>query len=96
MRLLQDMLSNLMRGTMSMSAFGRKHVSNLSSEPQQAVEAVLSATGEVSSLVYAENLLNVIEVLDDNEFDLVLIILCSIFSCFCVVVALVFLSELFI
>ena len=67
MRLLQDMLSNLMRGTMSMSAFGRKHVSNLSSEPQQAVEAVLSATGEVSSLVYAENLLNVIEMLDDDE-----------------------------
>ena len=67
MRLLQDMLSNLMRGTMGMSAFGRKHVSDLSSEPEQAVTAVLSATGEVSSLVYAENLLNVIETLDDVE-----------------------------
>ena len=67
MRLLQDMLSNLMRGTMGLSAFGRKHVSDLSSEPQQAVKAVLSATGEVSSLVYAENLLNVIEALDDAE-----------------------------
>ena len=67
MRLLQDMLSNLMRGTMGLSAFGRKHVSDLSSEPQQAVAAVLSATGEVSSLVYAENLLNVIETLDDVE-----------------------------
>ena len=67
MRLLQDMLSNLMRGTMNLSAFGRKHVSDLSSEPQQAVKAVLSATGEVSSLVYAENLLNVIEALDDAE-----------------------------
>ena len=41
--------------------------SDLSSEPQQAVKAVLSATGEVSSLVYAENLLNVIEALDDGE-----------------------------
>ena len=67
MRLLQDMLSNLMRGTMGLSAFGRKHVSDLSSEPQQAVAAVLSATGEVSSLVYAENLLNVIEALDNAE-----------------------------
>tara|TARA_B100001057_G_scaffold116238_1_gene114766 strand:- start:38 stop:1327 length:1290 start_codon:yes stop_codon:yes gene_type:complete len=67
MRLLQDMLSNLMRGTMGLSAFGRKHVSDLSSEPEQAVTAVLSATGEVSSLVYAENLLNVIETLDDVE-----------------------------
>ena len=56
-----------MRGTMGMSAFGRKHVSDLSSEPEQAVTAVLSATGEVSSLVYAENLLNVIETLDDVE-----------------------------
>ena len=67
MRLLQDMLSNLMRGTMGLSAFGRKHVSDLSSEPEQAVTAVLSATGEVSSLVYAENLLNVIEALDNAE-----------------------------
>ena len=72
MRLLQDMLSNLMRGTMGLSAFGRKDVADLSSEPQQAVKAVLSATGEVSSLVYAENLLNVIEALDDEELAAVL------------------------
>ena len=72
MRLLQDMLSNLMRGKMGLSAFGRKHVADLSSEPQQAVKAVLSATGEVSSLVYAENLLNVIEALDDEELAAVL------------------------
>ena len=72
MRLLQDMLSNLMRGTMGLSAFGRKDVADLSSEPQQAVKAVLSATGDVSSLVYAENLLNVIEALDDGELAAVL------------------------
>ena len=72
MRLLQDMLSNLMRGTMGLSAFSRKDVADLSSEPQQAVQAVLSATGEVSSLVYAENLLNVIEALDDEELAAVL------------------------
>ena len=72
MRLLQDMLSNLMRGTMGLSAFGRKDVADLSSEPQQAVKAVLSATGDVSSLVYAENLLNVIEALDDEELAAVL------------------------
>lgn len=75
MRLVQDMLSNLVRGTMGFSGLdfsglgfaglGRKHVSNLSSEPQAAVEAVLSATGEVSSLVYAENLLTVIEAMDN-------------------------------
>ena len=73
MRLLQDMLSNLMRGTMGLSAFGRKDVADLSSEPQQAVKAVLSATGEVSSLVYAENLLNIIEALDDVELAAVLV-----------------------
>ena len=73
MRLLQDMLSNLMRGTMGLSAFGRKDVADLSSEPQQAVKAVLSATGEVSSLVYAENLLNIIEALDDLELAAVLV-----------------------
>lgn len=72
MRLLQDMLSNLMRGTMGLSTFGRKHVADISSDPQQAVKAVLSATGEVSSLVYAENLLNVIEALDDEQLAAVL------------------------
>ncbi len=61
MRLLQDMFSNLM-GTIS---FGRRHVSDLSSEPTKAVNAVLLATGEVSSLVYAENLLTLMESMDD-------------------------------
>jgi malonyl-CoA decarboxylase len=68
MRLFQDMLSNLVRGTMSLSALGRKHVSDLSSEPEKAMQAVLMATGEVSSLVYAENLLTIIEDLDDDGF----------------------------
>ncbi len=48
MRLFQDMLSNLVRGTMSLSALGRKHVSDLSSDPEKAMQAVLMATGEVS------------------------------------------------
>ena len=68
MRLFQDMLSNLVRGTMSLSALGRKHVSDLSSDPEKAMQAVLMATGEVSSLVYAENLLTIIEDLDDDGF----------------------------
>ena len=68
MRLFQDMLSNLVRGTMSLSALGRKHVSDLSSEPEKAMQAVLMATGEVSSLVYAENLLTIMEDLDDDGF----------------------------
>ncbi|MEL0206282.1 MAG: malonyl-CoA decarboxylase family protein [Alphaproteobacteria bacterium] len=68
MRLFQDMLSNLVRGTMSLSALGRKHVSDLSSDPEKAMQAVLMATGEVSSLVYAENLLTIIEELDDEGF----------------------------
>lgn len=80
MRLLQDMLSNLMRGTMGLSAFGRKHVADISSEPQQAVQAVLSATGEVSSLVYAENLLNVIETLDDEKLAALLTHLLSAYD----------------
>ena len=68
MRLFQDMLSNIVRGTMSLSALGRKHVSDLSSDPEKAMQAVLMATGEVSSLVYAENLLTIIEDLDDDGF----------------------------
>lgn len=64
--MLQDMLSNLMRGTISFPMLGRKHVSDLSADPQKAVEAVLGATGDVSSLVYAENLLTLIEALDDT------------------------------
>jgi len=67
MRFFQDMLASLTRGYTLFPNIGKKHVSALSDNPRQAVEAVMSATGEVSSLVYAENLLRVLEGLDDAQ-----------------------------
>jgi len=66
MRLLHDMLTGLRRGGIAFPKLGRKHVPDLSTDPFEAAKAVLSATGEVSSLVYAENLLTVVESLDDQ------------------------------
>ena len=48
--------------------FGSKDFGVLHEDINKAVDSVMSKSGEVSSLVYAEHLSNLIEGLDDNEF----------------------------
>lgn len=67
MRFFQEMLTSLMQSSHRFANLGRKHTPELSTEPAEAIDAVMSATGEVSSLLYAENLLNVLESLSDPE-----------------------------
>jgi len=66
MRILQNMLTALVSAPNRMRALGWGQPANLAKDPQSAVEAVLSATGQVSSLVYAGTLLDQIEAMDDE------------------------------
>ena len=66
MSLFQNILSSLMKGTRRLNRFGSKSFGKLHNDINKAVDSVMSTSGEVSSLVYAEHLLNLIEDQDDN------------------------------
>ena len=69
MRILQNMLTALVSAPNRMRALGWGQSATLAKDPQSAVEAVLSATGQVSSLVYAGTLLDQIEAMDDEALQ---------------------------
>jgi len=62
----QNILSSVMKGTRRLNRFGSKSFGKLHKDINKAVDSVMSTTGEVSTQVYAEHLLNLIEGLDDN------------------------------
>ena len=55
-----------MKGTRRLNSFRSKGFGKLHNNINKAVDSVMSTSGEVSSLVFAEHLLNLIEDLDDN------------------------------
>ena len=56
-----------MRGTLKNDYFGGEEFGTLHKDINKALESVMSSSGEVSSLVYAEHLLTLIETLDEND-----------------------------
>ena len=66
MSLFQNILSSVMRGTRRLNRLRSKSFGKLHNDINKAVDSVMSTSGEVSSLVYAEHLLNLIEDQDDN------------------------------
>ena len=58
-----------MKGTRRLNRLGSKSVGKLHKDINKAVDSVMSTTGEVSTQVYAEHLLNLIEGLDDNGLN---------------------------
>ncbi len=58
-----------MKGTRRLNRFGSKSFGILHKDINKAVDSVMSTTGEVSTQVYAEHLLNLIEELDDNGLN---------------------------
>ena len=66
MSFFQKILSSVMKGTRRFNRIGSKSFGKLHKDINQAVDSVMSTTGEVSSLVYAEHLLNLIENQDDK------------------------------
>jgi len=66
MSFFQNIITSVMKGTRRLNRFRSKGFGKLHSNINKAVDSVMSTSGEVSSLVYAEHLLNLIEDLDDN------------------------------
>ena len=56
-----------MRGALKNDYFGGEEFGTLHKDINKALESVMSSSGEVSSLVYAEHLLMLIETLDEND-----------------------------
>jgi malonyl-CoA decarboxylase len=61
-----------MKGTRRLNRLGSKSFGTLHKDIYKAVDSVMSTTGEVSTQVYAEHLLNLIEELDDKGLSVFL------------------------
>ena len=68
MSIFQNLISSIKGGTLGGRYFRTKDLDNLPQDINEAVESVMSKSGEVSALVYAENLFNLIEALNDKQF----------------------------
>ena len=68
MSLFQNLISSIKSGSLRSRYFRSKDFGVLDKDINKAVESVMSKSGEVSSLVYAENLSSLIEDLDDKQF----------------------------
>ena len=66
MSFFQNIITSVMKGTRRLKRFRSKSFGKLHNNINKAVDSVMSTSGEVSSLVFAEHLLNLIEDLDDN------------------------------
>ena len=66
MSFFQNIITSVMKGTRRLNRFRSKGFGKLHNNIYKAVDSVMSTSGEVSSLVFAEHLLNLIEDLDDN------------------------------
>ena len=66
MSFFQNIITSVMKGTRRLNRLGSKRFAKLHNNINKAVDSVMSTTGEVSSLVYAEHLLNLIEDQDDK------------------------------
>ena len=66
MSFFQNIITSVMKGTRRLNRFRSKGFGKLYNNINKAVDSVMSTSGEVSSLVFAEHLLNLIEDLDDN------------------------------
>jgi len=68
MSLFQNIISSIKRGPIRSRYFRSKDFGVQDKDINKAVESVMSKSGEVSSLVYAEHLSSLIEDLDDKQF----------------------------
>ena len=67
MSFFQNLISSIMRGSLKGGYFRSKDFGDLHKDINKALDSVMSKSGEVSSLVYAEHLSNLIENLDDKQ-----------------------------
>ena len=67
MSFFQNIISSIMSGTIKNNLFGGEDFGVLHKDINKALESVMTSSGEVSSLVYAEHLLTLIEQLNDDD-----------------------------
>ena len=67
MSFFQNIISSIMSGTLKNNLFGGEDFGVLHKDINKALESVMISSGEVSSLVYAEHLLTLIEQLNNND-----------------------------
>ena len=67
MSFFSKIISSIMRNPLRKGLFGGEEFGVLHKDINKALDAVMSTSGEVSSLVYAEHLLNLIEALNDQD-----------------------------
>ena len=67
MSFFQNIISSIMSGTLKNNLFGGEDFGVLHKDINKALESVMISSGEVSSLVYAEHHLTLIEQLNDND-----------------------------
>ena len=69
MSFFQNLLSSIMeRSLLKSSYFHSKDFGILHKDINKALDSVMSKSGEISSLVFAEHLSSLIEALNDEEF----------------------------
>jgi len=68
MSFFQKLIASIMNGSLKGGYFRSKDFGVLHKDINKALDSVMSKSGEVSSLVYAEHLSNLIENLDDKKF----------------------------
>ena len=69
MRFLQSMLTALVSTPLRITGLGMRGVPDGGSDAESALDAVMSANGEVSSLIYAERFLGHVEALDADALS---------------------------
>tara|TARA_Y100000817_G_C16834242_1_gene534959 strand:+ start:106 stop:1386 length:1281 start_codon:yes stop_codon:yes gene_type:complete len=67
MKFIYNFISSILKKTSLETSLKKDYVVNLSNKPDQAIESVLNATGEVSSLVYSEHILSLFAEFDDQQ-----------------------------
>ena len=67
MSFFQNIISSIMSGTLKNNLFGGEDFGVLHKDINKALKSVMTSSGEVSSLVYAEHLLTLIEQLNDDD-----------------------------
>ncbi len=69
MSFFRNIITSVMKSTRRFNRFGLRSFGRLNKDINKAVESVMSTSGEVSSMVYAEHLLKLIE--DQNDAGLI-------------------------
>ena len=68
MNFFQNLISSIRSRSLKSGYFRSKSFGVLHKDINKALESVMSKSGEISSLVFAEHLSSLIEELDDKEF----------------------------